>query len=283
MLIQARNGVDIARDSLRALINAPGTNPPALLMIEPQDKPTVEPYAIDLERSLQDGLRQRPELQAAQLDVHGKGLQRKIAENQLLPQLNFAGSIGVNGISGSDARVIFNGQPVGVNPTVSGGYGTALDLLPDGRFYNYAVGATVEIPLGNAQAKADYAAANITLSQSALTMQKVQEQVTLEIKNAVSNLQSDLKSIEATRIARQLAEENLRNQKARYDVGLATTKDLLDYANRLTLTQFAEVQALTHYNSDLAEIRRADGTLLSARNVYIERVSPEAAPWWARF
>ena len=283
LLIQARNSVDVARDTLRAFINAPGSTPPALLMIEPQDKPIVEPYAIDLDSSLRDALAQRPELQAARLDVHGKGLQRKIAENQLLPQLNFGGSIGVNGLSGRDANVVFNGQPVPVNPTVSGGYGTALDLLPDGRFYNYAVGATVEIPLGNAQAKADYAAANIGLSQSQLSLQKLQEQVTLEIKNAVSNLQSDLKSIEATRIARQLAEENLRNQKARYDVGLATTKDLLDYANRLTLTQFAEVQALTRYNTDLAEMHRADGTLLSARSVYIERVSPEAAPWWARF
>jgi len=283
LLIQARNGVDVARDNLRALINAPGPNEPALLMIEPQDNPVVEPYAIDLERSLGAALTERPELQAARLDVHGKGLQRKVAENQLLPKLDFVGAVGVNGLSGHESNVTFDGNPVPVNNTVKGGYGTALDLLPDGRFYNYAAGATVEIPLGNASAKADYAAANIGLSQSRLNLQKLQEQVTLEIKNAVSNLQSDLKSIEATRIARQLAEENLRNQKARYDVGLATTKDLLDYGNRLTLTQFAEVQALTRYNTDLAEMRRADGTLLNARSVYVERVSPEAAPWWARF
>jgi outer membrane protein TolC len=105
----------------------------------------------------------------------------------------------------------------------------------------------------------------------------------LEIKTAVSDLQSDLKSIDATRIARELAEENVRNQKARYDVGLATTKDLLDFQDRLTLAQAAEVQALTAYNTDLAEMRRVEGTLMSARNVMIERVSPEHAPWWASF
>jgi outer membrane protein len=99
----------------------------------------------------------------------------------------------------------------------------------------------------------------------------------------VSNLESDLKSIDATRIARELAEENVRNQQARYNVGLATTENLLDFQDRLTQARFAEVQALTAYNTDLAEMRRVEGTLLSARNVLIERVSPEATLWWASF
>jgi outer membrane protein TolC len=282
LLIQSRNARDVARDNLRAIINASGADNDALLMIEPQDKPAVEAYPITFEGSLQKAQEKRPELMAARLDVHGKGLDRKVAENQLLPKLDFVGGIGVNGLSGGDANVTFNGVPI-ANPSIVGGYGDALGLLADGRYYNYAAGATVEIPLDNAQAKADYAAANISLRQSRLTLRQLQEQITLEVRNAISNLESDLKSIDATRIARELAEENVRNQKARYDVGLATTKDLLDYADRLTRAQFAEVEALTRYNVDLAELRRVEGTLLTARNVYLERVSPEAAPWWAQF
>ena len=74
-----------------------------MIMIDPQDKPTVEPYQIDLDRSLHAALEQRPELQAARLDIHGKGLQRKVAENQLLPQANLVAGIGMNGLSGSTA------------------------------------------------------------------------------------------------------------------------------------------------------------------------------------
>jgi HAE1 family hydrophobic/amphiphilic exporter-1 len=164
-----------------------------------------------------------------------------------------------------------------------GGYGRALELLHDGRYYNYSAGATVEIPLDNAQAKADYTAANINFEQGRLSLQKMEEGITLEIKQAVSNLRTDLKSIDATRLARELAEENVRNQQARFDVGLVTTKDLLDFQDQLTQARGAEVLALTTYNTDLAEMRRVEGSLLSARNVMIERVSPEAAPWWARF
>lgn len=281
-LIRARNNRDIARDNLRAFINARGQETPSLLMIDPHDQPIVVPYDPDLERSLRTGLERRPELVAARLDVHSHGLQRKVAENQLLPRVNFVGALGVNGLSGTGAPI--QPTPFAVpNPQALGGFGRSLEFLPDGRYYNYTVGATVEVPLDNAQAKADYAKANISLDQSRLSLQKLEESITLEIKTAVSNLQSDLKSVEATRIARELEEENIRNQKARYDVGLATTKDLLDYLDRLTQAQFLEVQALTAYNSDLAEMRRVEGTLLSARNVLIERVTPEKAPWWASF
>lgn len=295
LLIRARNFADVTRDNLRAVINYPGPGAGPLIMIQPSDRPTVVPYDVDYERSLRTALDQRPELMAARLEIEGRGLQRKAAENQLLPRLNFVGGIGVNGLSGSALPALTfpvpgptpgttTNLPVAqANPGVVGGYSRALELLHDGRYYNYSAGATVEIPLSNAQAKADYTAANINLEQARLSLQKVEESVTLEIKQAVSNLSTDLKSIDATRVARELAEENVRNQQARYDVGLVTTKDLLDFQDQLTQARGAEVNALTRYNSDLAEMRRVEGTLLPARNVMIERASPEGAPWWARF
>ena len=290
LLIRARNFADVTRDNLRAVINSPQPGAGPLVMIEPSDKPTVVPYDVDYERSLSTALEQRPELVAARLEINGRGLQRMAAENQLLPRLNFVGGIGVNGLSGSELPAInfpLPGQaPIPVaapNPGVAGGYSRALELLHDGRYYNYSAGATVEIPIANAQARADYTSANINLEQAKLSLQRVEEGVTLEIKQAVSNLSTDLKSIDATRIARELAEENVRNQQARFDVGLVTTKDLLDFQDQLTRARGVEVQALTAYNSDLAEMRRVDGSLLSARNVMIERATSEAAPWWARF
>jgi outer membrane protein TolC len=296
LLIRARNFANVTRDNLRAIVNSPQPGAGPLVMVEPSDKPTVVPYDIDYARSLNTALEQRPELIVARLEIQGRGLQRVAAENQLLPRLNFVGGIGVNGLSGTGLPAItfpvpgptpgtvIEQLPVAApNPGVLGGYSRALELLHDGRYYNYSAGATVEIPLSNAQARADYTAANINLEQAKLGLQRLEEGVSLEIKQAVSNLSTDLESIDATRIARELAEENVRNQQARYDVGLVTTKDLLDFQDKLTQARGAEVQALTAYNSDLAEMRRVEGSLLSARNIMIERATPEAAPWWARF
>jgi len=282
-LLRARNLNQDARNNLRALVNARSGDAPNLVMIEPRDTPSATSVEVDLDGSLQAALRLRPEIQAARLDIEGRGLQRKLAENQLLPRFNFVGGIGVNGLSGSRPVVNFGDGQVQANPNLDGGYGDSLALLPDGRFYNYSAGAVVEIPIANAQARADYSQANINVERSKLSLQKLQESVTLEVAQAVSSIDTDLKSIDATRLARELAEENVRNQQARYDVGLATTKDLLDFQDKLTQARFAEIEALTRYNADLAELRRVEGTLLSARSIVVDRGQPEDAPWWAWF
>jgi outer membrane protein TolC len=281
-LIQAQTARSLARDNLRALINAPDTGGRDLLVVEPGDDPKVEAYPIDLEHSLATALERRPELAVAKLNVESAGMQLKIASNQLLPRLNAVGSLATTGLSGG-ARD--NPPPTpGQQPNAyEGSYGQTYDGLVDGRFYSYAAGVTLEVPLSNIQARADYAQVRVAVEQARLAFQRTQEGVTLEVKKAVTNLQSDLKSIEATRIARELAEENLRNQQARYDVGLVTTKDLLDFQNRLTVARAQEVLALTTYNVDLAELRRVEGTLLEARNVVLATGEEESAPIWAKF
>jgi len=303
-LLRVVNARNVARDNLRAIVNSRSPEAANLIMIDPQDKPSASPVKVSVDESLDTALRLRPELRAARLNVNGRGLQRKVAENQLLPRFNFVGNIGVNSVSGSRPTVAFGSGQENCNVTnnadgtvnidcppstvqapnrLDGGYGRALEMLPDGRFYNYSAGAVIEIPLSNAQARADYSRANVDLEQSKLGLRKLQEDVSLEVTTAVSNVDTDLRSIDATRLARELAEENVRNQQARYDVGLATTKDLLDFQEKLTQARFLEVEALTRYNTDLAELRRVEGSLLSSRSIIVDRGKPEDTPWWAWF
>jgi outer membrane protein TolC len=285
-LVRARALQRIARDNLRALVNARDASEDALVMIEPADKPTVVSVDLDLDHSLQVAYKDRPELVAARLNVDGRKVERKIAENRLLPRLDAVGGAGLNGLGGNNAGVpgnLFPGTTFEPNPTALFGYGRSLDQLTSGQFYQYQFGAVLEVPLDNADAKARYAEAKVNSEAARLSLSQEEEQVTLEITQSVNNLKAYLKSIEATRIARELAEENVRNQQARYDVGLATTKDLIDFTERLTEAQRAEIEALTNYNIEVARLRHADGTLLHERSVLLERNGPEPPPWWARF
>lgn len=292
VLVRVRAGERIARDNLRALVNARASDgDDALIMIEPADRPTVAPADVDLEESLAIAYKERPELIAARLNVDGSRVERKIAENRLLPRLDFVGGIGLNGLGGDRANFTVPTPGPGMdnefvsvpNDQVLGGYGTALELLTDGRYYQYNFGAVLEIPLGNADAKARYAEAKVNAESARLSLSQLEEGVTLEITQAVNNLKAFLVAIDATRLARQLAEENVRNQQARYDVGLATTKDLIDFQERLTQAERSEVETLTGYNIELARLYRADGTLLRNRSIVLERDEPEPPPWWARF
>jgi outer membrane protein TolC len=283
-LVRSRALQRIARDNLRALINARDTSGDSLLMIEPADKPTTVPAQVDLEESLRIAYTERPELIAARLNVDGRAVERKIAENALLPRLDLVGSIGTIGLGGN-SQPPFGEPPLDSrpNPAASGGYGRSLELLTDGRFYQYLIGAQISIPIANAAAKADYAQAKVNSEGARLSLERLEEDVTREITESVNNLEAFLKAIEARRIARELAEENVRNQQARYDVGLATTKDLIDFQDRLTQAERAEVDAQTLYNIELARFRFAQGTLLRDRSIVLERNEPEPPPWWARF
>ncbi len=283
-LVRGKNLERIARDSLSNVVNARNETPEKVAQLEPTDEPTLTEYEIDARRSLESAIVGRPELIAARLDVNSKGLLEKAAQNQLLPRLDFAGSLGLNGLGGANAGPQSLGaSAINADPRVDNGYSDTLNLLGDGRFYQYHFGVELEIPLNNAVAKAAYTQSKIDTKRARLSLRQLEENVTLQIKNAIDNVRSDLKSIEATGVARSLAEENVRNQKARYEVGLATTKDLIDFQERLTRARQAELQALTAYNTDLAELRRVDGTLLDYRNVQVRRADPEDTPWWAYF
>ena len=294
-LVRASALQRIARDNLRALINARQSDTEGLIMIAPADKPTVTTTTFNLTESLRVAYDTRPELLAARANVDGRQVERKIAENRLLPRLDLIGSIGLNGLGGTDAGLVAPtptvpiGQPTPTpgsflpNQQVLGGYSRSLELLTDGRYYQYLIGAQLVVPLDNAAAKADYSQAKVNAEAARLSLRQTEENVTLEITQSVNNLKAALKAIEATRVARELAEENVRNQQARYDVGLATTKDLIDFQDRLTQAEQAEIAALTTYTIELARLHFSEGTLLDRRNVTLARNAKESAPWWARF
>jgi hypothetical protein len=84
-----------------------------------------------------------------------------------------------------------------------------------------------------------------------LSLQREEEDVTHEITGSGEQPQSALEEHRGRRIARELAEENVRNQQARYDVGLAN-QDLIDFQDRLTQAEREEILSLTAYNSQWA-------------------------------
>ena len=291
LLVRAENRAVIARDRLRAMLNvgpsrekhSDSEGSGALILIEPEAVPPVPEMRFDLDESLERARIHRPELQAAALEVRARALDLRASANQLLPRVDAVTSIGVNGLSGDavpEDRSLF---PEGSASPFAGGYDDALSRLGDGRFYSYTAGITIEVPIGNALSRASYAGAKIDLERARLDFRRLQQGVTLEVKTAINNLESDVRSIEATTLAHELAAENVRSQQARYDVGLATTKDLLDFQRQLTLAAAAEIEAMIRFHADLSELRRAEGRLLEAHNVVIDLTPKSTHAWWSKF
>ena len=70
------------------------------------------------------------------------------------------------------------------------------------------------------------------------------------------------KWIEGRVIARRLAEDRLDAQEKKYQVGLSTSRDVLEDQERVANALTNEVQALVDYNKSLAQLGRVSYSTL---------------------
>ncbi|MBI2963777.1 MAG: TolC family protein [Deltaproteobacteria bacterium] len=282
-VISSENALAVALDALRLLLqkNPEGTFLPR--PIDPIDSPEIRDVEPNEQEILEGAIVRRPEVQQARYDVENRKILAKIKRNNLLPGLDLKASYGLNGLSGH--AVPQTGFRTGetVVTRFSGNYGRALDRLKSNDFNSYSAGLSLSMPLGNQTAEAEYVQSQIDVRRGELDYQQLLANVALEVRKAIGDVRSNSKRITASRLARELAQENLEQEKKRYDVGLATTKDILDFQQRLTTARAAEIEALIDYNVSLAALRQAEGTLLRQFDVVIDVLPPNPTPLWARF
>jgi len=307
-VIRAENLLEVSRQRLAQLCfyRPDGTFVPRTL--EPVEFEGIEEVHADVDETLDVALRLRPEILASSKGVQAREINERIASNQLLPRLDLVGGYGVNGLAGQNralqststvisATDLGNGRCTFITtnvyqctvPTVippspfAGSRGTAFNRMGSGEFNSYNVGVQLTVPLANAGAKADHTRSRIEVNQAQLNHRELQSQVTLEVRQSIATIQSSRQRVDATRTAVELAEENLRAQQKRFEVGMATTKDLLDFQQRLTQARVDQVQANFDYSLAVAAWRRAQGTLLERYHVVLEHPKHRPAPWFAKF
>ena len=98
--IVAKNNLDVAKAGLSLLLNS---NPGGGFLprrVEAIDAPAFEETPLDRQKSLEQAMLQRPELQSTALNIRNRELQLRFAENQLLPRLDFRVGAGLTGIAG---------------------------------------------------------------------------------------------------------------------------------------------------------------------------------------
>jgi outer membrane protein len=279
-VIVAENALFQAQRVLQQIVYLPGFNEWLPRAVEPVDLPSRERIRLDPERSLQTAVKQRGEIRAARLNVEANELNVAFNQNQLMPKLDLFGNYGVNAIAGDPTRA---SDPLSFRSIYGGTYGDALGRLVSNNFYSYGGGIRLEIPLGNAQGEAQFKQSRVQREQAMASYRQRVADVTLEVGQAFGDVNSNMKRIDATRVARELAEENLRNQTKRYEVGMVTTTDLLKFQNEVTNARLNENQAVVDYNNSTTALERAEGTLLRRFNVEIEPRGASDMPLWARF
>jgi outer membrane protein TolC len=278
-LIVAENQLKTARQRLAQLAYYRPADTFLPRMLEPADEVPIEDIDVDEMQALEGALVARPEVLASALRVEGNQYEERRASNALLPRFDLVGSYGLNGLSGQNQDVTFGVG--GVSP-FAGPERCAYERLFDGNFESYSVGVRFQVPLSNAQARSQQARARVSRDQAELLHRELLSNVTLEVRESGANVTDSRKAIETSRVARELAQENLRNQEKRHEVGMATTKDLLDFQTRLTQARFSEVQARVQHANAVANWRLAQGRLLEHYQIVVQ-APKRSTPWFSRF
>jgi outer membrane protein len=248
-LIAAQSTLDTAQNTLKNLLTDNYSQWHGM-DIQPSETLLAPLETFDLQASWTKGMAERPDLLQAKLNLEQQGIQVKLARNQLLPDLELTGSYGYYG-SGNE-------------------FDNAVDQVGEGNAPKYSYGATLSIPLGNISARNQFKIAKASLQQIELQFKQLEQNILVQIDNAVKVAESDYQSVQATKQARIYAEAALDAEQKTYGVGKATTFEVLQYQNNLTTARSAEIRALANYNEALAALAQQEGTALDRYNINIE-------------
>ncbi|MGD0650087.1 MAG: TolC family protein [Verrucomicrobiia bacterium] len=218
--------------------------------IVPVDYPVVEMVETDVARSIRTALEMRPDYIRAKLTVESQNIQVKFNRNQLWPEIDLNASYGWAGRGGTFEDWADN---VGTreNPVWAGG-------------------VTVTFPLGNRQARANYQAARLQVEQFLLQLKQLEQQIVVDVDNAVGRVQTNLKSVEAAAAARRLADESLKAEKTKLRAGTSTTFLVLQAQSQLATARSAEIRARADYAESLVTLAQREGTTLQKNNIALD-------------
>jgi outer membrane protein TolC len=214
-------------------------------------KPAVTLEAVrqlfDVQDSWSKGLASRPDLLQAKLTLEQQGIQLKYDHNQIFPQLDLKGSYGFNG-GGKE-------------------FENALGQVNEGNRPFYTYGAQMSFPLTSRAARNAYKSDKAVEEQDLLRLKQLEQNVMVQIDNAVKQAQSAWESVDATKEARVYAEAALDAEQKKYAVGKSTTFTVLQLQDNLTSARSAEIRALANYQEALTNLAQQEGTTLERRNV----------------
>jgi HAE1 family hydrophobic/amphiphilic exporter-1 len=271
-LISAVANVRDAEDRLRALIHLDAADWDRPII--PTDRVGYTPMSIDQDAAVTKALQLRPELHEMQLTTATRRVQYVYARNQVLPRLDLNLNYNAAGLSGRSAEI----DPVTGLPTgrfTSTGYSNAVSQVFGNDFPSWTVGFNVGLPVMNIGARAEAKRAELELARARTDEERIRQNIVVQVRKTVRDIDTAAKSITATRAARDAAEKNVEAERRRYENGMTTNFQVLQIQQQLSDSRAREIQALVGYNKAVAAYHRAVGDLLDVANIRVDE--PELA------
>ena len=178
-------------------------------------------------------------------------------KNQSLPALDLNATYGAQGLGGTS--YIRQGSGVGSQSSARfpAATRTPSALIRDRSFPTWNLSVTMSYPIMGSQAEAQYARSRVQRQQAQTRLRALEVQIAAEVANAAFTVQANLRRVEASTAARELAQKRLEAEQSRFEVGLTTNFFVVQAQRDLRDAENTELRALADYRKSLVNFERA--------------------------
>jgi outer membrane protein TolC len=247
-LLSAEASLKRAEDDLKFVTNLVDDPEVWNAKIELIDQPELLQEDVDLLKSLQDAFINRPDYQAAKVDLENRDIKIRVAKNALLPTVDLTGSLGLNGLGKDYASALGKANPD----------------YPD-----WGVGVKFSLPWGTGD-RAKYDQKKLEKTQALLSFKRLEQKIILDVRDKVRMAKTQYRQVEVAKLSKEKETQNYEAQKERYAAGQVSTHDILDYQDKLAQSELDYFRALVDYNVALIGLDKSQGLTLIKNNIKIE-------------
>ena len=260
VLLQASKRVIDAQDALVRLMADPQVSMLDEVEIVPDTIPsmTAEDFESFPTRDKQKqeeilglAIKKNPIMQQARVAITIADINIRVAENQEMPRLDLIASSRIQGLDKSR--------------------GLAQDSLNSGDYASYAVGLSLEYPLGNRQREAELLKRRFERRKAISTLQNLADQVAIQAKGRIRMVETNHAEIQIQKEAAQAAGIQLQAIEDSEPIRERLTPEFLlvklQAQGALADAQMSQIRAVAEFNISLAELAQTTGTVLEMRQV----------------
>ncbi len=267
-VIVAENSVRNAEDTLRQVINMPKEERNWWRPIIPTDEPVFVEREVDLQKSFEEALANRPDLEQSRLEISNSDTQLAFDKNQRKWDLRLNANYVLRGLSGDDPSVLDPNTFMPVTTPIDEDYTESFEQLFDlDNFNSWLLGLNLNIPLGNNGADARYVASRLAKEQSEIRYENAKLAAAVEVRTAARSILTDRKRIEAAEKNVELQRKKVEAEQKKFENGMSTSFQVLEFQEDLTTALGEKNRALIDYRKSITFLERAKGTLHEYLNV----------------
>lgn len=238
-----------------------------VLGVVPTTDPVVVPREVDYTAQLERALESNPQIREFELALASKRIDELVAANSRLPQLDLTFNFAPQGRSVDQLP-----DPSSGAAGSDASWGEAFrnmfsdDIQRDGLLADWSVsgGLSLTWDVQNRGPRGSHERAQAEITRAKINLEQLRQTVSSNVIRATNSLRTAAKRISVTELSVELAEENLRAEQARFDVGRSTNFDVLKRLEELDLARANALSAQIEYLKATVELQALNGEILPA-------------------